>query len=51
MECELRHSVDLGTHTLFVGQIVDAGVNDDEARPAAMSDTRMKYGGVKRGGH
>ncbi len=23
-------------------------IHDDEARPAAMSDTRMKYGGVKR---
>lgn len=48
IDCELRHSLDLGTHTLFVGEIVDAGINDDEARPAAMSDTRMKYGGVKR---
>jgi hypothetical protein len=34
-----------------VGEIVDAGVNDDEQRAAAISDTRMKYGGVKRGGH
>lgn len=51
MDCEVRHSTDLGTHTLFVGEIVDAGVNDDEQRAAAMSDTRMKYGGVKRGGH
>ena len=25
-----------------------AGVTDAEARPAAMSDTRMKYGGSKR---
>lgn len=51
MDCEVRKSIDLGTHTLFVGEIVDAGVNDDEQRAAAMSDTRMKYGGVKRGGH
>jgi flavin reductase (DIM6/NTAB) family NADH-FMN oxidoreductase RutF len=50
MDCEVRHSTDLGTHTLFVGEIVDAGVNNDEQRAAAMSDTRMKYGGVKRGG-
>lgn len=48
MDCEVRHSLDLGTHTLFVGEIVDANVRDDEARAAAMSDTRMKYGGVKR---
>jgi flavin reductase (DIM6/NTAB) family NADH-FMN oxidoreductase RutF len=51
MDCEVRHSNDFGTHTLFVGEIVDAGVNDDEQRAAAISDTRMKYGGVKRGGH
>jgi flavin reductase (DIM6/NTAB) family NADH-FMN oxidoreductase RutF len=48
MDCEVRHSLDLGTHTLFVGEVVDAGLNDDDARAAAMSDTRMKYGGVKR---
>ncbi|WP_420453233.1 flavin reductase family protein [Ilumatobacter sp.] len=48
VDCEVRHTLALGTHTLFVGEIVDAGVNDDEARAAAMSDTRMKYGGVKR---
>jgi flavin reductase (DIM6/NTAB) family NADH-FMN oxidoreductase RutF len=50
MECEVRQALDLGTHTLFVGEVVEAGVNDDEQRAAAMSDTRMKYGGVKRGG-
>lgn len=51
MECEVRHAHDLGTHTLFIGELVDAAINDDEKRPAAMSDTRMKYGGVRRGGH
>jgi flavin reductase (DIM6/NTAB) family NADH-FMN oxidoreductase RutF len=51
MDCEVRDTHDLGTHTLFIGEIVDAGVNDEETRAAAMSDTRMKYGGVKRGGH
>jgi flavin reductase (DIM6/NTAB) family NADH-FMN oxidoreductase RutF len=49
MECEVRNAVDCGTHTFFIGEIVAAGVNDDEARPAAMSDTRMKYGGTRRG--
>jgi len=48
MECEVRQSHDLGTHTLFIGEVVAAGVRDDESRAAAMSDTRMKYGGVKR---
>lgn len=51
LECEVRQSIDLGTHTLFVGEVVDAGVRDDEARPASMADTRMKYGGVKRKAH
>jgi flavin reductase (DIM6/NTAB) family NADH-FMN oxidoreductase RutF len=51
LECEVRQSHDLGTHTLFVGEVVDAGIRDEEQRAAAMSDTRMKYGGVKRGGH
>ena len=41
-------SIDLGTHTLFVGEMLDGAIRDDEARSAAMSDTRMKYGGVKR---
>lgn len=51
MDCQVRQAIDLGTHTLFLGEIVDAAVNDGEQRAAAMSDTRMKYGGVKRGGH
>jgi flavin reductase (DIM6/NTAB) family NADH-FMN oxidoreductase RutF len=51
MDCEVRHAIDFGTHTFFVGEIVDCGLADEEARAAAMSDTRMKYGGVKRGGH
>lgn len=48
MECEVRHTHDLGSHTLFIGELVDAAIVDDDKRPAAMSDTRMKYGGVKR---
>ena len=48
MDCEVRHAFDLGTHTLFVGELVDGAVQADDARSASMSDTRMKYGGVKR---
>ena len=51
VDCEVRQSHDLGTHTLFIGEVVAASIADDEARPASMNDTRMKYGGVKRGGH
>lgn len=48
LDCEVRQSVDLGTHTLFIGELVDAAINDDDKRSASMDDTRMKYGGVKR---
>src|SRR5690606_20076515 len=51
VDCEVRHTLDLGSHTLFVGEVVDAAIHDDAATPASMRDTRMKYGGVKRGGH
>lgn len=51
LECEVRQAHDLGTHTLFIGEVVAAQVRDEDQRAAAMSDTRMKYGGVKRGGH
>jgi flavin reductase (DIM6/NTAB) family NADH-FMN oxidoreductase RutF len=50
LDCEVRQAIDFGTHTLFVGEIVDAGGGDEE-RAASVADTRMKYGGVKRGGH
>jgi flavin reductase (DIM6/NTAB) family NADH-FMN oxidoreductase RutF len=49
MDCEVRHRLDLGTHTLFVGELVDAAVNAPDSRVASMSDTRMKYGGTRRG--
>jgi flavin reductase (DIM6/NTAB) family NADH-FMN oxidoreductase RutF len=48
LDCEVRHTHDLGSHTLFIGEVIDAGIRDDDARSASMSDTRMKYGGVKR---
>ncbi len=48
LDCSVRHTLDLGSHTLFVGEVVDAAIRDDEATPASMRDTRMKYGGVRR---
>lgn len=48
MDCAVRQAIDLGSHTLFIGEVVDATIRDDEARPASTQDTRMKYGGVKR---
>lgn len=49
MDCAVTSTLELGTHTLFVGELVDVGSVDDDARIASMSDTRMKYGGVRRG--
>jgi flavin reductase (DIM6/NTAB) family NADH-FMN oxidoreductase RutF len=48
VDCAVRQSHDLGSHTLFIGEVVDAALRDTEAVPASMRDTRMKYGGVKR---
>lgn len=47
-DCLVRRAVDFGTHTLYAGEVAAVRINDDEARAAALSDTRMKYGGVKR---
>ena len=48
IDCQVRQSLDLGSHTLFIGEVVDAALRDPEAVVASMRDTRMKYGGVKR---
>lgn len=46
VDCEVRHAFDLGDHTLFVGEIVDAGFQKPEDTPVLrMEDTRMNYGG------
>jgi flavin reductase (DIM6/NTAB) family NADH-FMN oxidoreductase RutF len=51
LDCEVRQALDLGSHTLFIGELVDAAIVADDKRAASMADTRMKSGGVKRGGH
>lgn len=46
LECEVRQDVDCGSHTLFVGEVVDARFQKDEQTPVLrMEDTRMSYGG------
>ena len=46
LDCEVRHRIDLGSHSLFVGEVVGAGAEGDEATPVLrMEDTRMSYGG------
>jgi flavin reductase (DIM6/NTAB) family NADH-FMN oxidoreductase RutF len=46
-DCELRETLEVGGHTLFVGEVVDAAfLREDEATPVLrMEDTRMNYGG------
>ena len=45
-ECEVRQSIPTGSHTLFVGEVVDAAFRKGEDTPVLrMEDTRMIYGG------
>ena len=45
-DCEVRSTVDVGSHTLFLGEVVDAAFQKDEDSPVLrMEDTRMNYGG------
>lgn len=49
VECRVHEVVELGTHDLFIGEVVEVGVEDGaEEQVARMEDTRMKYGGVRR---
>jgi flavin reductase (DIM6/NTAB) family NADH-FMN oxidoreductase RutF len=46
VECEVRSTVDVGGHTLFIGEVVNAQFQKDEETPVLrMEDTRMSYGG------
>jgi flavin reductase (DIM6/NTAB) family NADH-FMN oxidoreductase RutF len=51
LDCEVRERVDLGSHVLFIGEVVDVGgraTADGRGRidnVLRMEDTRMNYGG------
>jgi flavin reductase (DIM6/NTAB) family NADH-FMN oxidoreductase RutF len=46
LACTVANAVDVGDHTLFLGQIVDVGFQQPEDTPVLrMEDTRMNYGG------
>jgi flavin reductase (DIM6/NTAB) family NADH-FMN oxidoreductase RutF len=46
VDCRVRQKVDLGAHTLFLGEVVDAGFQKPEDTGVLrMEDTRMNYGG------
>ena len=51
LDCRLYQAVDCGSHSLMLGEVVDCGLQAADDSPVArMEDTRMKYGGVRRGG-
>jgi flavin reductase (DIM6/NTAB) family NADH-FMN oxidoreductase RutF len=46
LDCELRQAIEVGNHTLFLGEVVDSGFQQDEGvEILRMEDTRMSYGG------
>jgi flavin reductase (DIM6/NTAB) family NADH-FMN oxidoreductase RutF len=52
LDCEVRHVLALGSHSWFVGEVVDCGESpgddagpDGDAGVLRMEDTRMNYGG------
>jgi flavin reductase (DIM6/NTAB) family NADH-FMN oxidoreductase RutF len=46
VDCEVRQEVEVGGHTLYVGEVVAAGFEKPEETPVLrMEDTRMNYGG------
>lgn len=46
LECEVRQPVEVGSHTLFLGEVVNAAFLAAEDTPVLrMEDTRMNYGG------
>lgn len=46
LDCNVHSTVDLGNHSFFIGEVVDAGFQADEDTPVLrMEDTRMNYGG------
>jgi len=46
LDCTLRQTIPVGGHSLFIGEIVDAGFQKAEETPVLrMEDTRMSYGG------
>lgn len=46
LDCEVRQQIDAGSHTLFLGEVVNAGgETEPDQAVLRMEDTRMSYGG------
>ena len=44
-EAAVKESVNLGDHTVYVAEVVEAGVRDKSAKPLVMRETGWFYGG------
>ncbi len=44
-ECRVAETVTIGDHTIFVAEVVDAGVRDESRTPLLLRSTGMNYGG------
>ena len=44
-ECRVTDTIARGDHTVFVGEVVDAGVSDEAATPLLLRSTGMNSGG------
>lgn len=44
-ECRVTDTIDRGDHTVFVAEVVDAGVRGEGATPLLLRATGMNYGG------
>lgn len=46
LDCEVRHRLEAGSHTIFVGEVMDCAAPDGDAvEILRMEDTKMHYGG------
>jgi len=45
IECEIREDVTIGDHSIFVGEVVNAGTRDAGAVPLVEWEAGMHYGG------
>ncbi len=45
LECEIRQRHELGSHSLFIGEVVAVTGPDHDIELLRMEDTRMNYGG------
>jgi flavin reductase (DIM6/NTAB) family NADH-FMN oxidoreductase RutF len=45
IEAKVTDVVRRGDHSLFVGQVVEAGVSDEKAQPLVLADVGWNYGG------